>query len=314
MHRTPKTTRVNHKEENWMRFVRTLVAGLSLLAVGTSSSALADDDQNLSVRCATIHPSKEERARIDDEHRKFKDARAAEGAAVERLSGSVTVPVYFHVINKGTGILNGDVPDSQIANQIDVLNDSFAGLTGGSSSAFRFVLANVTRTTSSAWYTMGAGSAEERAAKTALHSGGRESLNIYSANPGGGLLGWATFPWSYAANPLNDGVVILYSSLPGGSAVPYDEGDTATHEVGHWLGLYHTFQGGCNKTGDSVSDTPAERSPAYGCPVNRDSCAAKPYPGIDPIQNFMDYSDDPCMFRFTAAQSSRMDGMDLQYR
>lgn len=252
---------------------------------------------------------------LEDEDANMRASLARLGvnaASTQRsANGAFTITVYFHVITTATGA--GAPPQNQITDQISVLNAAYA------STPFRFQLASVGAidyTANDTWYTVQPGTTAEKNMKNALRKGTADDLNIYSANIGGGLLGWATFPSSYAGNPKNDGVVILTASLPGGSAAPYNLGDTATHEVGHWLGLYHTFQGGCARQattgGDLVADTPAERSPAYGCPVGRNSCAN--IAGLDPITNFMDYTDDACMNQFSPAQADRMDQQWLAYR
>ncbi|MEV0454203.1 zinc metalloprotease [Catellatospora methionotrophica] len=224
-------------------------------------------------------------------------ARAGMAAAA-----TVTIPVVVHVISEDGTRANGNIPDSMINNQISVLNQAYAGSTGGAATAFAFQLQSTNRVTNPAWYPIVYNSNTEKQMKAALRVGGDGTLNVYTGLLSQDLLGWATFPQSNITS--YDGAVILAESLPGGNASPYNLGDTATHEIGHWLNLYHTFQGGCNGQGDQVADTPAEKAAAFGCPTNLDTCKNKP--GLDPIHNFMDYTDDACMYQFTAGQATRM--------
>jgi len=214
----------------------------------------------------------------------------------------ISIPIAFHGITSGT---TGNLSTTALDKQVTVLNNAYAPW------GISFYRASVDYTNNSTWFTMGPGTTAEKNAKNALCISPQPTLNFYTANPGGGLLGWAPFPWSLASSPKMDGVVLLYPSFPQGSAAPYNEGDTATHEIGHWLGLYHTFQNGCKKTGDYVSDTAPEKSAAYGCPSGRDTCAGG---GVDPIHNFMDYTDDSCMYEFTVGQSDRILSMVNAYR
>lgn len=282
-----------------------LLIGLGIFLLSLAQPARAADLQ----RCGTPTPPHEVADHVESRLRAF----VAAERATARAPGTVVVPTWVHVISSGPGAANGVVSRKQIRRQLRVLNRSYSGETGGAPTAFKFVLAGISRTTNPPWFTMVPGSPAEIEAKAALRQGGAETLNIYTAGIGDDLLGWATFPWEYALAPSMDGIVVLFSSLPGGTAQPYNEGDTATHEVGHWLGLSHTFEGGCGP-GDRVRDTAAEASPAAGCPVGRDTCTKPRFAGPDPIHNFMDYTDDACMFEFSAGQGVRMDGMSLLYR
>lgn len=214
-----------------------------------------------------------------------------------------TIDVYVHVLAESAS--GGNVDQAQIDDQIDVLNDAYA------STGWSFDLQNVDTTINKHWAKLTPGSRDEHDAKTALHVGGSDTLNLYLAKLGGGLLGWSTFPWQYSNRPWRDGVVVHRGSLPGGNLNHYDKGDTAVHEIGHWMGLFHTFQGGCSGKGDRVDDTPRERSPAFRCPKDRNTCAAS---GKDDVTNFMDYTYDTCMNHFTAGQDARIDMEWTAYR
>ena len=220
--------------------------------------------------------------------------------------GIVEIPVYWHIVTTAAG--GGNVR-ALVPAQMQVLNDAFAP------SGFAFSLAGIDVTANDTWFLAEAGSPAEVQMKAALRRGGPQALNIYTTS-GDVYLGWATFPAYYKRAPLYDGVVLWWAALPGtglggpnpqepDGVLTYDQGDTGTHEVGHWLGLYHTFQGGCSHPNDKVKDTPAEAEPQFFC-APRDSCVGSPFRGVDPIMNYMDYVDDVCMDHFTPDQTKQM--------
>jgi hypothetical protein len=214
---------------------------------------------------------------------------------------SATIPVFFHVFTDGA---EGRLTESVLRQQVAVLNAGFGGQEGGAATGFRFTYAGVDYTDNATWFeALDPGTSVERAAKAATHKGDASTLNVWTTD-GPSYLGFATFPSWYKRSPQLDGVVLDYKSFPGGAyGSQYSLGETATHEVGHWLGLLHTFQGACNAKGDYVDDTPAMSVPTNGCPAGKDTC---PAPGTDPIHNYMDYSFDSCYTEFTAGQSQRM--------
>jgi hypothetical protein len=191
-------------------------------------------------RCATPVPTDDELSMVEAQVQQWLARRGT--TSPEAIT---TIPVAFHVLRSNTG--QYDVTDQQITDQIAVLNSAFA------TTNFQFSHLSTDRTNNTTW----SSGSNESQFKSALAIDPAHTLNFYTGNLSGGLLGWAVFPWSYPETSYWHGVVCLYSSLPGGSAFPYNEGDTGTHEVGHYVGLYHTFQGGCSGNGDFVSDTPA---------------------------------------------------------
>ena len=276
------------------------------------------------LRCGTKHPTPEEAERLEKRFKLDKLAKAAKkprgtpggggngggggGGGTDPgptlpSDGSILIDTYVHIICDNAGACAAT--ENQVNNQMNVLNAAFTN------TPYTFQLRTVTRSNNSTWLTAGPDTTAEQQMKAALRQGDAGDLNMYVSNPGGGLLGWATFP-SWVDNLADDGVVLLGASLPGGAAAPYNDGDTATHEVGHWLGLYHTFQGGCRGSGDFVSDTPAVRSPNYGCPVGVDSCRKEA--GQDDVFNYMDYTDDACMYRFSEGQVIRAFEQSSTYR
>ena len=190
------------------------------------------------VRCGTPTPSLPVQRRIAEQEARFQRLNPD---AAERIKALISV--HFHVIHDGDV---GRIPESMIDDQIDVLNDAYFRRRNN----IVFEKASVDYTDNASWFVLGFGTPEEREAKTNLVIESDRSLNFYTASPTDPtdptdvLLGFATLPWNLAGDPDLDGVVVLFDSLPGGAAAPYNLGDTGTHEVGHWLGLFHTYEGG----------------------------------------------------------------------
>ena len=200
----------------------------------------------------------------------------------------------------------GDLQESVIRRQIEVVNAAFG------SAGLRFRLAEVRRYPDSAYFDACFPTLESGVQmKRELAVDPAHVVNVYACRlllPH--IAGYGSLPNEFPEDDARHGVVVDYGAFPGGAA-PLDLGHTLVHELGHYFGLLHTFQGGCDGEGDFVADTPAEAEPAYGCQLGRDTC---PQQGTDPVTNFMDYSDDACTDHFTERQSARMRSLIAEFR
>lgn len=274
----------------------------------------------------------------------------ADPASSQARTAPIEIETWFHIISSKSEStqVTDDMINSQVscfffdwhlsANslclQLSILQQSYAD------SGISYRLQGVTRHVNDKW----ASNADDTAMKTTLRKGSYRTLNVYfqtdlQASPGqagrafghrgavtnndlaSSVLGFCTLPdpsvnaSSPASHYIKDGCNVLAKTMPGGSLDLYNRGGTAIHEIGHWNGLLHTFQGescSVDNPGDHISDTPQQSTPTDGCPDRKDSCPDSP--GLDAVHDFMDYSSDVCYENFTPGQGERMRSMWISMR
>ena len=254
-----------------------------------------------------------------DKIEKFTQKFMENPSAYKLVNGVMEVPVVVNVLyNKASE----NIANDQIKSQITVLNKDFSGTNsdvGGTPGEFTSVLSGDTKihftlqsiirkkTNKKSWTT---NDAMKKTSQGGLDpTNPTTTLNMWSCNMSGGILGYAQFPGGKSAT---DGVVILYAAFgsraiyPSGTyATDYDLGRTATHEIGHYFNLRHIW-GDANCGNDFVDDTPIHNSANYGCPAipSTSNCGGTTHDMM--TMNYMDYTDDACMYMFTAHQATRM--------
>ncbi|PPR07235.1 hypothetical protein CVT24_010172 [Panaeolus cyanescens] len=252
---------------------------------------------NASLRCGTITPSPSERLRIgSDFDRRRKALRQ------DHRMEPIEVPVIFYVVYDQPSREGGLIDDNpMMIEQLNVLDAAYA------KSGISFNLHNVVYFHAPEYYRKAyPGNQQSADMMNSVRTGGAETLNIY-------LVG-------FVEPPPNSPPILGYATFPWDSKNAPDLDATATHQVGHWLGLFHTFQTDDNEpkceygNGDFVADTPPQNGASSGCPIDRDSCPDDEGLTVDPIHNFMDLSDDACMNEFTIGQSQRLLDQCAAYR
>ncbi|KAF2491780.1 hypothetical protein BU16DRAFT_128447 [Lophium mytilinum] len=292
-----------------MIFQPLLLASLALAAAATEYKHF---DCGTDVDAAT----KEFMSTLNDLHTDEKaGSPAARAAHLARDDANTPIKVdaVFHII--ATSDKKDDITSDMPQKQLDALNTAYAPY------KIAFNLLNITWTVNDAW-AVGAG-ADDLAMKKGLRQGKYSTLNLYfQTDLAGSVLGKCTLPSSIGPGTpapsvyANDGCSVQAGTMPGGDVDGYDQGMTAVHETGHWLGLLHVFEGNsCAGTGDFIDDTPVQSTSTDGCPTGspgKDSCPTQP--GMDSVHNIMDYSTDACYTGFTVGQVARMRSMWGMYR
>jgi hypothetical protein len=308
-----------------MKKTLVLIAGYFIIGIGCTKTSVtetivdtAGEESSLTVRrCASQEVLDQQlkddptlAARMNDIEN-FTNRFAQDPSAYRLVNGVIEIPVVVNVLYKSSA---QNISSTQIASQITVLNQDFQALNADYNSTpalfqgirsgntnIRFVLDQVIRksTTKSTW---GTNDAMKKSAQGGIApTSPTTKLNLWCCNLSGGILGYAQFP---GGSSSTDGVVIDNNAFgnTGTVSAPYNKGRTATHEVGHWLNLRHIW-GDANCGNDLVGDTPTQKTANFGCPsFPHKTCSNNG----DMSMNYMDYTDDACMFMFSAGQKTRM--------
>ena len=309
------------------RILTLLLAGINIIATaqercGTEAYTKNITDNNLSYALARTKVNAQTEKWIE-EHPNYKG------------QGIITIPVVVHVVWNTN---QENISDTQVESQIEILNADFRRTNidkintpsvWGSIAAdceIAFCLAQtdpngnittgITRTqTNETSFSMINDPVKHTSAGGINAWPNNDYLNIWVCDLSGGVLGYAITPSNSIGS--TDGVVVGYKYFGNSNYAPYNKGRTATHEVGHWLNLDHTWGAGAGNCGnDHVADTPKQETENYSCPafpLHPNACSTNNANG-DMFMNYMDYTNDACMNLFTNGQKTRMLAAINNYR